>query len=293
MLKLDSRYGGEDISTGENAGHLVVRYAPRRLPSTKPPELRNVQRYGWIPDLPDRRDYIYSPPRQVMARLPRSADLRPDCPPVLDQGELGSCTAHAIANAHRYAQKKQGRRQRFLPSRLFIYYNGRAVGGTVRIDVGAPIRDGIKTIAKHGACPEKFWPYDTVNFSKRPSVEAFKAAGKHQVVLYRRIAQNLSHLRGCLASGYPFAFGMSVYDGFESDEVAESGMLRMPGSKERCLGGHAVLAVGYDDDAQHFIAMNSWSDSWGDEGYFYLPYVYLSDPNLSADFWTLRLAEEE
>jgi C1A family cysteine protease len=120
---------------------------------------RKVQRYGWVPDLPDARDHMYAAPQRVLATLPSQVDLRPQCPPVVDQGALGSCTANAIANAHLFNQRKQMAAQSFLPSRLFIYYNERVMEGTVNSDSGAMIRDGIKSIAKQGVCPETQWPY--------------------------------------------------------------------------------------------------------------------------------------
>ncbi len=247
--------------------------------------------FGWIPDLPDHRDYMYAAPSAVLKALPPKVDLRPSCPPVVDQGQLGSCTANAIGNAHRFDQKKQRVAQDFLPSRLFIYYNERVMEGTVNSDAGAMIRDGIKSIAKKGACPEDVWPYEIANFTEKPPAKCFKEALKHQAVSYQRLMQSLPQLKGCLASGYPFVFGFTVYESFKSPVVSETGQAPMPSTGESVLGGHAVLAVGYDDDAQRFLVMNSWSTDWGDKGFFTLPYAYLTDPNLSADFWTVRVVE--
>ena len=102
------------------------------------------------------------------------------------------------------------------------------------------------------------------------------------------IDQNLADMKGCLASGYPFVFGFTVYDSFESQQVAQSGVLSMPAAGEAVAGGHAVLAVGYDDSKSMFIIRNSWGSGWGLAGYFYMPYAYLLDNNLSDDFWTIR-----
>ncbi len=115
---------------------------------------RKIKRYGWIPDLPDQRDHLYAAPQPVLAKLPKKVDLRTKCPPVFNQGELGSCTANAIAAAHQFDQMKQNKPKAFTPSRLFIYYNERAMEGTVREDSGAMIRDGIKSLVKQGAAPE-------------------------------------------------------------------------------------------------------------------------------------------
>jgi C1A family cysteine protease len=204
---------------------------------------------------------------------------------------LGSCTANAIANAHLFEQRKQNAAQPFLPSRLFIYYNERVMEGTVHSDSGAMIRDGIKSIAKQGVCSEKQWPYTIAKFTRKPAQTCYKEALKHQAVLYQRLVPTLTQLKGCLASGYPFVFGFTVYESFESPEVTRTGTAPMPASGEQVLGGHAVLAVGYDDAIQRFIVMNSWGTSWGMQGFFTMPYAYLTDTNLADDFWTVRLVE--
>jgi len=252
---------------------------------------RTHRKYGWLPDLPDYRDHRYAAPRKVLAKLPRKIDLRPQCPPVLDQGELGACTAHAIASAHRFDQMRQKSARDFLPSRLFIYYNERAMEHTINEDAGAMIRDGIKSIAKLGACPESLWPYDIRKFTRKPPARAYVEAEKHQAIAYQRVTQSLPQMRGCLAAGTPFVFGFTVYESFESPSVARTGRMPMPGPGEKSLGGHAVLAVGYNDAKQVFIVMNSWSDGWGDRGYFYMPYAYLSDSNLADDLWAVTIVE--
>lgn len=245
--------------------------------------------YGWQPDIPDHRDHLYAAPVINLAKLPIQADLRSHCPPVYDQGQLGSCTANAIGAAIQFDRRKQKLKPDFVPSRLFIYYNERVMEHSIASDAGAQIRDGIKSVAKNGDCPEKEWPYVTGKFADKPPAACFRDALKYKAVQYQRVSQVLNQLKGCLASGYPFVFGFSVYTEFESDQVAKTGIANMPTAKEKLLGGHAVLAVGYDDKTQRFIVRNSWSDKWGIKGYFTLPYAYLTDANLSADFWTIRL----
>jgi len=252
---------------------------------------RRANRYGWIPDLPDFRDYRYAAPSPAAAPLPPKVDLRTFCPPVYDQGELGSCTANAIGGAIEFDQMKQALPDVFVPSRLFIYYNERVIEGTVDDDAGAMIRDGIKSVARQGAPHETVWPYTIAKFRTKPSAPAYADAAKHTAVLYQRVSHALDQMKGCLASGYPFILGFSVYESFETVAVAASGHAPMPKATETLLGGHAVIAVGYDDDREWFLMRNSWGTRWGLAGYFTLPYEYLLDPNLSDDFWTIRLVQ--
>jgi len=251
---------------------------------------RRLSRYGWIPDVPDARDHYFRAPRKTGA-LPVSMDLRSVCPPVYDQGELGSCTANAVSAAVEFDQMKQQLPNVFTPSRLFIYYNERAIEGTIDSDSGAMLRDGIKTVAGQGACPETMWPYDPNQFTARPPAPCYKFAKAHPAVQYSRVAQDLGQLKTCLASGYPFVFGFTAYESLESNDVATSGALPMPDPSEAMLGGHAVAAVGYDDSTSLFLIRNSWGTDWGLGGYFTMPYAYLADDNLADDFWTIRVVK--
>jgi C1A family cysteine protease len=250
-----------------------------------------VSRYGWLPDLPDHRDHLYAAPVEVAGALPASVDLRAQCPPVYDQGQLGSCTANAIAGAIQFEQMKQKLAEIFTPSRLFIYYNERAMEHTVASDSGAQIRDGIKSVGKQGDCPETEWPYVIAKFKTRPPKNCYTDALKYKAVLYQRLTPVLSQLKGCLATGYPFVFGFTVYESFESASVAKTGHASLPKSSEQPVGGHAVMCVGYDDAKQWFVVRNSWGNSWGIKGYFTLPCSYLISANLASDFWTIRVVQ--
>ena len=248
--------------------------------------IRNPSWYGWIPDLPDQRDHFYSTVYAAPKRLPAKVDLRAHCSPVEDQGQLGSCTANALVGTLEFLEGKQKQPLADL-SRLFIYYNERVIEHSVKYDAGAMLRDGIKTLAKQGVCPESLWPYAIEQFAKKPTATCYTQAKRHTIANYQRLSTT-DDMRACLAAGYPFVFGFTVYESFESATVARTGVVNLPKQSERAVGGHAVCAVGYDDKAQRFIARNSWGTGWGKKGYFTMPYAYLADRNLSDDFWTMR-----
>ncbi len=250
----------------------------------------NIARYGWIRDLPDHRDLQYTSTLTTRGKLPKVVDLRDQCPPVYDQGDLGSCTANAIAGALEFDELRAGLAQPWIPSRLFIYYNERAIEGSEDSDSGAQLRDGIKVIVREGVCSETEWPYDISRFATKPPAACYKDAAKDRVSSYMRVAQSLLQIKACLADGFPCIFGFSVFDSMESDIVKRDGIVPMPEPTDSLLGGHAVACVGYDDRHQYFLFRNSWGEGWGDKGYGYLPYTYVLDPGLAADFWTIRSA---
>lgn len=250
-------------------------------------------KYGWLPDLPDHRDFTYNAPSHVIKKLPAKVDLRNQCPPVYMQGQLNSCTANAIGAAIEFEMMKQKDSNVFTPSRLFIYYNERGLENTIAMDCGAHIRDGMKCVNQIGYCPEEMWPYYIQNVSVRPPYGSYIDAMNNKVMSYHKVQRTLQHLKACLAQGYPFIFGFTIYESFESNETAKTGIVNMPKPNEKCNGGHAVLAVGYDDKLKRFIVRNSWSDRWGMQGYFTMPYDYLLNENLSKDFWTIRLVKDK
>jgi C1A family cysteine protease len=256
----------------------------------------HVRGYGWRPQLPDARDRVYAP---RLESLPPEYDLRPSMPPVYDQGQLGSCTGNSIAGAMEYERDRQGLSD-FVPSRLFIYYNERALEGTVSNDAGAAIRDGIKVVNTQGVCPETLWPYNIGMFAVKPPQRCYVAAKKDTAVQYEAI-QTLGDLKDAIASNLAVVFGFTVHQSFESQAVAQTGVMPLPTPGDAVVGGHAVLAVGYSDPKGQLIVRNSWGASWGDHGYFYMPYEYLtgtkSSPNdapingahLASDFWAIQM----
>ncbi|MBS4099233.1 MAG: C1 family peptidase [Sulfuricella sp.] len=248
---------------------------------------RKIARYGWLPDVPDQRDHLYAPPAAIAAALPAQINLRSHCHPVLDQGQLGSCTAHALAHAIYFDQMKRGEDAPTLPSRLFIYYNQRVIAGTHNQDAGAMLRDGIKSIARQGYCSEDRWPYDLAKVTKKPPGAAYHDAKKQAGLAYRRVPRTLGHLKGCLAEGYPIIVGFTAYESFESPRVTRNGVIPLPAPVESPIGGHTTLAVGYDDARQSFTIMNSWGKRWGERGFGYMPYGYLLDAGLAGDFWVV------
>ena len=245
--------------------------------------------YGWLPDRPDHRDLLYAAIARPPKKLPKSVDLRPQCSPVEDQGQLGSCTANALVGNLELLEKKSGRAVTDL-SRLFVYYNERVLEGTINEDAGAFLRDGIKVLVKQGVCTEKKWPYNIARFANKPPAACYQQALDHQVTSYHRIL-TVPQMKMCLAEGYPFVFGFTVYESFESANVARTGQVDLPKPSEQAVGGHAVMAAGYDDATRRFLIRNSWAADWGLRGYFTMPYDYLGDRNLSDDFWTIRAFE--
>lgn len=239
--------------------------------------------YHIIKDVHDPRDRQFKVTH--ITNLPACVDYRPGMPAVYDQGDLGSCTGNAIAAAVQFDQLKQ-HLESWVPSRLYIYFNERLIEGTVNQDSGAQLRDGIKAIAGYGFCSEEVWPYDVSKFKVKPSVAAYSEARLHKALQYERVGQTANEIKQALAGGYPIVVGIVIFEAFESDEVAETGVVPMPNPLvDQDLGGHAVLIVGYDDAKQHWIMRNSWGPDWGDEGYFYLPYDYLTNEELATDMW--------
>lgn len=241
--------------------------------------------YGYRPDRPDFRDYYFKP-TFTHETLPSVVDLRSKCPPVMNQGELGACTAHGITGALRYDLIKQGLADIPL-ARLQLYYDERAAEGTIKSDSGAEIRDGIKCAAKFGVAPESLWPYDISKFKKKPPATVYKAAKSERALKYERVDVDVHAIKSALAQGFPVVIGISVYESFEGDDVAKTGVVPMPNANEELLGGHCLYCVGYGSKPGYFTVRNSWGEDWGDKGDCYIPEAYLGNSDLGEDYWTV------
>jgi len=250
---------------------------------------RTSKYYGWISDGPDFRDYSFKP---KVCRLADKVDLRgANMPPVYDQGQLGSCTANAIAAAYDFAHASQG--IGFItPSRLFIYSNERIMEGTdLTDDSGAQIRDGVKCVSTMGVCPEAEWPYIESQFSVAPPKECYENALKDLVLEYQSVGQLEIMAALNQPQPKPVIIGFTVYESFESNEVAKTGVVPMPKRNESVVGGHAVLGVGYDLETSTYLCRNSWGADWGQAGYFTLPRAYVENEDLASDFWMFSKVE--
>lgn len=248
-------------------------------------------RLGCIPDTLDQRDHIFSVVNPVTAHLPPVFDvlslLKGVHLPVDDQGDIGSCTAHGVGAALRFEHIV--RTGKDLPlSRLQLYFSSRRLEGTVNSDAGAQIRDVVKVAAKVGVAPETLWPYDVAKFKRLPPKRVFEAAKADLAITYSRVAVGAAALKTALYAGHPVVIGISVYDSFEGDETAKTGLVKMPASNESMLGGHCMLATGWNDAQRTFTVRNSWGPDWGNHGYCHIPFDYLGSPALGADYWSIK-----
>lgn len=242
----------------------------------------------WRPHLGLRMSFA---PEQLDG-LPDAVDLRPKMPEVYDQGQLGSCTAHALAGAIHHALLRDERDgllaagvMPFVPSRLAIYYAERAIEGSESDDAGALLGDGIRALMTFGFADEALWPYDPDRFAEAPP-EAYERAAAHaRLVNAEALDHDRQTLLWTLACGFPFVFGITVHRSFET---APGGVVELPGPEDPELGGHALLCVGYDRGTERFLVRNSWGPGWGDGGYCTIPFAYLLDPLLCGELFAVR-----
>jgi C1A family cysteine protease len=272
---------------------------------------------GWIPDYPDFRDYtertedvklVLASVRGAGAKaVPATADLRPWCSPIEDQGALGSCTAHAGAGVIEYYERKSFGRH-IDTSRLFLYKVTRNLMKQ-KGDTGAYLRKTMGAMVLFGAPPEKYWPYtdDKEKFDQEPPAFCYAFAQNYQTVKYFRhdppgtkAEEILGKVKAHLSKSHPAMFGFTVYSSIEQAE--KTGRIPFPSSGDKIEGGHAVAAVGYDDQMKiknkfgkiettgALLIRNSWGKGWGEEGYGWLPYHYVLK-GLAADFWSVLKKE--
>lgn len=247
-----------------------------------------TRKYNLKRGIQDFRNFKYKVIRG--AELPISFDIRSYCPPIYDQGDIGSCTANAIAVALRVLYKT-AKKPDLEPSRLGLYYLERKLEGTVNEDAGAIIANGFKVCRKMGVFPESMWEYSNEHLFSAPPAKCLVEGEKHQILQYSAIPRSLYAFKYALTQFKVIVIGISVYESFESDKVAQTGLVPMPKKTESLLGGHAIAIVGYDDVRQVFICQNSWGTAWGDKGYFYLPYKFITNKGLSDDFWVADISE--
>lgn len=268
---------------------------------------------GWLPDLPDFRDYTVSSDivkkilktsgvlKMDKTTLPASVDLRKWCSPIESQGDLGSCTANAGVGMVEYFQRKAFGKH-IDASRLFLYKVTRNLMHQTG-DNGAYLRSTMGALALFGAPPEEYWPYDIKNFDMEPPAFCYSFAQNYQSIKYVRLdpegkskADILRQIKTNLSAGLPSMFGFTVYSSIT--QATPDGKIPFPVKGDRVEGGHAIMAVGYDDNLEikhkagdistrgAFLIRNSWGTSWGDEGYGWLPYDYLLK-DLALDWWTV------
>jgi C1A family cysteine protease len=205
---------------------------------------------------------------------------------VADQGQTNSCVGNAVAAVIEQLDNKDG--EHTDASRLFIYWNARKLAGIEDRDMGCHIRDAIKSTVSTGVASTETWPFVSGFVNREPSREAYVDAEKKKVGAYYRIGSNrLYELKYALGSGYPVVFGIMVYPSLY--KAGKTGVIPIPAPGEKRLGGHAIKAVGYDDDFEGgcVIFQNSWGTGWGDKGFGYLPYKFIEDEYLSDDYWVI------
>lgn len=243
--------------------------------------------YGCRRDTRDARDREFKP---RVTKLPAAVDLRQFCPPVMNQGQLGSCTAHGITGALRFLLIKAGKKDMPL-ARLQLYYDERSVEGTIREDSGAEIRDGIKCAAKLGVAHEGLWPYKISKFKSKPGLAVYRDAVQLEALTYERVVVDTNKVKAALALGFPVVIGLSLYDSFETDDVARTGDVPMPVlDNEQMIGGHCMYVVGYGQRKGTFTVRNSWDTDWGDKGDCYMPEAYIGSTKYGSDYWVIKSA---
>lgn len=244
--------------------------------------------HGWKPDVPDARDFVFKAPAPGVGESALNWTLA-----IRDQGQKGTCTAHASLEAAGYLWVRDGKPDPVL-SRLFTYWVSRVKmeNESASVDSGAQIRDVINGLRKYGSCPESMWHYsdDDTQFTLQPTQECFDAAALHKALFFYR-CPDLNTIKASIAQGFPVVFGFPVPNSFMGDETAATGIVKMPTPTEGFEGGHCMLFTGFSNSRQQLDGPNSWSRSWGDNGFFHMPYGMV-DEGFVGDCWTIRRVQE-
>lgn len=257
---------------------------------------------GLEPDSHDPRDFVrvYGAPDIPSTDEHPKVDLRKYINRVYDQGDIKCCSANVLCSAYELELKIQAETDtscgHFDSSRLFVYFNSRVYTNIAGQHIGVSLRDTFKAMHEVGICQESLWPYEELKITQKPSPAAYKYAEGNIISKYERLEQDIHQFRACLKEGFPFAFGFKLYESFHCDENEKEGLLPMPSAQEiesnkRTL--HGVLAVGYDDTTQCITVLNSWGDTFGDKGYFYMPYKFITDPELAMNFWKIEEVQKK
>lgn len=245
--------------------------------------------YGWRRQRPDKRDLRLAMPTGA---IPASSDNGALIPRVFGQGNIGSCVANVVALQVMIARAAAGFAP-FTPSRLWLYFEGRAVERSQAMDVGMEPRDAYRVLTAMGICAEDLpakpgrWLYNPSMFSVAPTQDTIFAAAHHRAGAYHAVPAGLDPLRATLAGGLTVAAGISCFESFESERVLATGEVVLPGADEGYLGGHDILLYGHDDARRVFLWQNSWGVNYGKGGRGTIPYDYIADPDLASDFWVL------
>jgi C1A family cysteine protease len=254
--------------------------------------------FGWRPELP-ARDLLFGDARYVrtLAELPDEVDNsglahRPE-----NQGRQSSCVGHATGTVFEVCRAKDwgggDPANAFQASRAFIYYEARRRQGWEHEDGGCYIRDAMDVCVEQGVPIEQSFPYDEHVYDREPPPEVYHQAEHFQVTRRLKLRNTrLVELLTCLADGYAFEGGLTLYESIESVAVALTGRIPLPGWRESVIGGHALAFLGYSRRTEMFKGQNSWSEQWGDNGFFYVPFDYVTDGQLAADFHTIQRIEE-
>lgn len=250
-------------------------------------------KYGLKPSKKHVSDLHYA--ASPILSLPPVFSLRQQCPPVYDQGQTGSCTGNSTAGVCQLKRTLEGKQNVVEPSRSFIYYNARAMEGTTGEDAGATIKDVCTGVIQNGFCSENEWPLDPATFLTTPPQKCFDDAKPEAGGQFLWVGEGLTGnalvkaLKQAIASKDPIVAGITVYESFESAQVAKTGMVPVPHFWEQVLGGHAIAIIGWNDHIKCFECRNSWGPQWGDNGYFFLPYAFVGNPRLASEFGALQL----